>query len=194
MRPAGVGVKMDAKKRHNVQQWEACMEVVADGEPRLYEHVPPGGLFATYLDGEFRYCLKTLVYGDEGHDHPAVVLVPGHDDHDGQPGIFAESHFDDTTVAYLPLARLTLRSARAAMSSMNDNRKAGEVICRLVQQNPTTVRAHIVVGDPHKRLVCVHLADGHIEALGSLRKAMVYRSWSITTPSMPGFVELANYP
>jgi hypothetical protein len=170
------------------------MEVVADGEPKLYEQVPPGGLFATYLDRDFRYCLKAHVHGDEGHDHPAVVLVPGHDDHDGQPGILAESHFDDTTVVYLPSARLTLHAARTALSPMDDNRKAGDVICRLSQQNPTIVRAHIVVGDPHKRLVCVHLTDGHVESLGSSRKAIVYRSWSIMIPSLSGFVELARYP
>jgi hypothetical protein len=169
------------------------MEVVSDGEPRLYEHVPPGGLFATYLDRDFRYCLKAQLRGDEGQDHPAVVLVPGHDDYDGQPGIFAESHFDDTTVVYLPDARLALRTDRAALSPTGDNRKAGEVICRHSQQKPTTVRSHIVVGD-HKRLVCVHLTDGHIEPLGSSRLAAVYRSWSIMIPSLSGFVELAHYP
>ena len=169
------------------------MEVVADGEPRLYEKVPPGGLFAAYLDKDFRYCLKAQLRGDEGPDHPAVVLVPGHDDHDGQPGIFAESHFDDTTVVYLPSARLTLCAVRGALSPTDDSRRAGDVICWVGQQKPTTLRSHIVVVD-HKRLVCVHLTDGHIEPLGSSRLAMVYRSWSIMIPSLSGFVELAHYP
>jgi hypothetical protein len=170
------------------------MEVVADGEPRLYEQVPPGGLFATYLDRDFRYCLKTLAHGDEGQDHPAVVLAPGHDDYDGQPGILAESYFNDTTVVYLPSARLTLSSARAALSPMDDHRRSGEVICQLSQHNLPTTRTHMIVGDPHKRLVCVHLADGHIGPLNLSRKAMIYRSWSIMVPSSSGVVELARYP
>lgn len=169
------------------------MEVVADGESRLYDQVPPGGLFATYLDGEFRYCLKAQVRGDEGPDHPGVVLVPGHDDYDGRPGICSESHFDDTTVVYLPSARLVLRAARDALAPMDADRKAGDVIWRPNPQNPAAARMHIVVGD-HKRLICVRLGDGHIEMLAPSRHATVYRSWSIVIPSPPGLVELTRYP
>lgn len=163
------------------------MHVVADGPVMLFEDIPVGAVFYWQQRDVWHLCLKgSLRAAKEEAGIYAIALTPAIDGH--QPATLPANHPRGSQVIHLVDAQLVLKRDDAGTLRGGEDQTLGRVFCL-----PNGPKIMIVPGDNNMRMA-VDLYSGVMDAIPDLRRAIVYRAWSVVIPRTDREDVLLGFP